>query len=217
MDSEAPGPGEKESPRGVGSFFAELPGLLLAALAVAVLIKTFVIQPFYIPSGSMIPTLEVNDRVMASKLHYRFVDISPGDIVVFENPYGEEIAESVPEAVVRSVLEALGIRTSGADDLIKRVIAVEGQEVAIRDNQVIVDGDPLSESYVALGSEMADRQPVTIPEGHVWVMGDNRGSSSDSRVFGPIPMDDVIGKALFRIWPPDRIGSLAVDSVTASR
>lgn len=190
------------------SFFAELPGLLLAALAVAVLIKTFLVQPFYIPSGSMIPTLEINDRVMVSKLNYRFGDPQRGDIVVFRNPYVPRGDESFFEAAVRSVLEALGIRTENGDDLIKRVIATGGEEIAIRDNRVWIDGEPLAESYLPAGTVMADQPARVIPEGSVFLMGDNRAQSSDSRVFGPVAESEIVGEAVVRIWPLDRLGGL---------
>ena len=191
-----------------GSFLYELPGLLLAALIVAVIIKTFVVQPFYIPSGSMSPTLEVDDRVMVSKVNDVFGEIERGEILVFENPYRVDEEESVPEAVVRSVLEALGIRTSAYDDLVKRVIALGGEEIEIRDNQVFIDGVALDEPYLQTGSRMPDFGPQAIPADHLFMMGDNRNSSSDGRVFGPIPVDDVIGEAVIRIWPLDRLGGL---------
>ena len=191
-----------------GSFLYELPGLLLAALVVAVLIKTFIVQPFYIPSGSMIPTLEVDDRVMVSKVNGLFGEIERGEILVFENPYRVEEDESVPEAVVRSVLEALGIRTSPYDDLVKRVIALEGEEVEIIDNQVYIDGFAIDEPYLQPGTMMPDFGPQVIPDDHLFMMGDNRNSSSDGRVFGPIPVDDVIGEAVLRIWPFDRLGGI---------
>lgn len=191
-----------------GSFLYELPGLLLAALVVAVVIKTFVIQPFYIPSGSMIPTLEIDDRVMVSKVNDLFGDIERGEILVFENPYRVVEQESVPEAVVRSVLEALGIRTSPYDDLVKRVIALEGEEIQIRDSEVLIDGVAIDEPYLNEGSLMPDFGPQVIPPDHLFMMGDNRNSSSDGRVFGPIPVDDVIGEAVIRIWPLDRLGGL---------
>ena len=191
-----------------GSFLYELPGLLLAALVVAVLIKTFLVQPFFIPSGSMLPTLEVDDRVMVSKVNYLVGDVQRQDIVVFENPYRVDEDESVPEAVVRSVLEALGIRTSPYDDLVKRVVATGGETVEIRDNQLFVDGVAITEPYLQPGTQMADFGPQTVPPGHLFVMGDNRNSSSDGRVFGPIPADDVIGEAVLRIWPLDRVGGI---------
>jgi signal peptidase I len=199
-------PRKKKQSSSGRSFLLELPGLLLAALIVAVLIKTFIIQPFYIPSESMEHTLEVDDKVMVSKLAYRFGDIERGDIVVFET--GPELEESVPEAVIQSVLDALGIRTSGREDLIKRVIAIGGDEIEIRDNRVLVNGTAIDEPYLVEDVFMADMPPRTVPEEHIWVMGDNRNQSSDSRVFGPVSVESVVGQAIVRIWPVDRIGGL---------
>ena len=198
-----------EEPAKRRSFFAELPFLLFWALVVAVLIKTFLIQPFFIPSRSMVPTLLVDDRVMVSKVNYRVGEPQRNDVVVFENPWRlDEPDESIPERVVRAVLEALGIRTSSTDDLIKRIIAVEGDTVEIRANQLILNGEPLDEPYLAEGSVMPDMESRTIPSGHLWMMGDNRSESSDSRVFGPVPETDIIGEAFVRIWPLSRLGGL---------
>ncbi|MGF1667156.1 MAG: signal peptidase I [Acidimicrobiia bacterium] len=193
-----------EKPR---SFILELPGLLLGALIIAVLLKTFVVQPFYIPSESMLETLQVNDRVMVSKLTYRFGEIERGDVIVFET--GPEVEMSVAENVVKAVLDALGIRSSGQEDLIKRVIALGGDRVEIRDNEVIVNDSPIYEPYIS-DAGMADMAVQTIPAGMIWVMGDHRcgGCSQDSRFIGPIPVEDVIGKAVVRIWPYDRVGGL---------
>ncbi len=199
-------PAERPPRSGGVSFLLELPGLLLAALVVAILIKTFIIQPFYIPSESMVHTLEINDRVMVSKLSYRFGEIERGDVVVFET--GPAVEQSGPERVVEAVLDALGIRSSGQEDLIKRVIALGGDTVAIRDNQVLVNGAPLLEPYLNDGAQMSDMPERRIEEGWLWVMGDNRNESSDSRVFGPVEVDDVVGRAVVRIWPVDRLGQL---------
>lgn len=190
------------------SFLSELPFLLLAALVVAVVIKTFIIQPFYIPSGSMIPTLLIDDRVMVSKISYVIGEPERGDVIVFENPYAPEIEESFPEAVVRSTLEALGIRTSANDDLIKRIVGLGGETVEVSDNQVWIDGVALDEPYLQTGVAMGDFGPRTLAPDELFMMGDNRNESSDGRVFGPIPADDVIGKAVFRIWPLDRLGGV---------
>jgi signal peptidase I len=205
---DQPAVDETPEPEERRSFLSELPGLLLAALVVAVLIKTFIIQPFYIPSGSMIPTLMIDDRVMVSKLNYRLSDPSPGDVVVFLNPWAEEEDTSVPEKVVRAVLEALGIRTSPSDDLIKRVVAVGGDRLEIQDGRVYVDDVAIDEPYLPDGTFMPDYGPITIPDGHVFLMGDNRSASSDSRVFGPVPESHIVGKAVIRIWPLDRLGTL---------
>jgi signal peptidase I len=202
----SPAPAERP-PRGGGlTFLLELPALLLAALVVAILIKTFIVQPFYIPSESMVHTLEINDRVMVSKLSYRFGEIERGDVVVFET--GPALEQSGTEQVVGAVLDALGIRSSGQEDLIKRVIALGGDTVAISDNQVLVNGEPVVEPYLKAGVEMSDMPERRIEDGWLWVMGDNRNESSDSRVFGAVAADDVVGRAVLRIWPVDRLGQL---------
>jgi signal peptidase I len=182
-----------------------LPGLLLTALAIAVVIKTFLIQPFWIPSESMLPTIEVNDRVMVNKLAYQWGEPQRGDVVVFRDPREGEIEESIPEAVIRSVLEAIGIRTRGHDDLIKRVIGLPGETIEVVDNRVVVDGVPLEESYLP-EVFMPDEPPITLGPDEVFVMGDNRNASYDSRRFGPIPLEDLIGEAFVTIWPISHVG-----------
>ncbi len=193
-----------------GSFLAEVPVLVLVALVVAVLIKTFLVQAFYIPSGSMMPTLEVNDRVMVNKLAYRLGEPQRGDIVVFENPdtVGEESEESLLRSGLRHVAEAIGFRTAVADDFIKRVVAVEGDSVAIKDNRLVVNGTPLDEPYLAPGVEMPDEEEIVVRPGHVFVMGDNREHSRDSRRFGDIGVETIVGRAFVLIWPVDRWGGL---------
>jgi signal peptidase I len=187
------------------SFIAELPGLLLTALIIAVVIKTFLIQPFWIPSESMLPTIEVNDRVMVNKLAYSWGEPQRGDVVVFRDPREEEIEESVPEAVIRSVLEAVGIRTRGRDDLIKRVIGLPGETVEVKDNQVIIDGTPIEEPYLP-EVFMPNEPAITVGDTEVFVMGDNRNASFDSRRFGPIPLEDLVGEAFVTIWPIAHFG-----------
>jgi signal peptidase I len=182
-----------------------LPGLLLTALAIAVVIKTFLIQPFWIPSESMLPTIEVNDRVMVNKLAYQWGEPQRGDVVVFRDPREGDLEESIPEAVIRSVLEAVGIRTRGHDDLIKRVIGLPGETIEVVDNQVVVDGVPLDEPYLP-EVFMPDEPPITLASDEVFVMGDNRNASFDSRRFGPIPLEDLIGEAFVTIWPLSHVG-----------
>jgi signal peptidase I len=190
------------------SFWAELPGLLLTALVIAVVIKTFLVQPFWIPSESMLPTIEVNDRVMVNKLAFNWDEPERGDIVVFRDPAEPHVEESIPEVVVRSVLEAIGIRTRGRDDLIKRVIGLPGETLVIEGNHVMIDGNPLSEPYLSPDVTMADEGPFVVGVGEVFVMGDNRQFSFDSRRFGAIPYDDLIGRAFITIWPISNFGSL---------
>ncbi len=185
-----------------------MPGLLLTALAIAVVIKTFLIQPFWIPSESMVPTIEVNDRVMVNKVTMNFGDPERLDVVVFRDPAAPDVDESIPEAVARSILEAIGVRTRGHDDLIKRVIGLPGETISIEENRVHIDGVPLDEPYLPNGVTMPDLDPIAIGLDEVFVMGDNRQFSFDSRSFGTIPIEDVVGKAFLVIWPPAHFGGL---------
>jgi signal peptidase I len=168
--------------------------IIVGALLVAFVVKTFLIQAFYIPSGSMEPQLKINDRVLVNKLSYRLHDINRGDIVVFERP---SCNDGEPPVV---------------KDLIKRVIAVSGETVEGRDGRVLVDGRPIDEPYLPAGVVTGDFEPVTVPAGTIWVMGDNRNNSRDSRVLcgGPtfIPEESIIGRAFVRIFPPNAIGLL---------
>jgi signal peptidase I len=163
--------------------------LVVGALVVALLIKTFLFQAFYIPSASMVPTLRENDRVLVNKLSYRLHDVHRGDIVVFEAPPGAD---------------------DGVDDLVKRVIGLPGEEISFRDNRVYVEGEPLDEGYLPEGTLTQPTcdvaETVAVPPGEYWMMGDNRMSSRDSRCFGAIPEDDIIGRVFVRIWPLGRIG-----------
>ena len=202
-------PPADEAPEKSLSFIYELPILILIALVVAVLIKTFLIQAFFIPSASMVPTLAVDDRVLVNKLAYTFGEPGAGDVVVFDSPFGSDgPEESWMEKVTRNVAEALGLRTADAADLIKRIVAVGGDTVEIRDNEVLVNGVAVTETYLAAGSTMPDMAPTEVPADHVWVMGDNRNKSQDSRRFGAIPVADVIGRAFVTVWPVDRWGGL---------
>lgn len=185
-----------------------MPGLLVTALVIAVVIKTFLVQPFWIPSESMLETIHVNDRVMVNKLAFRLGEPQRGDVVVFRDPAAPDIEESVPEAVIRSVLEAVGIRTRGREDLIKRVVGLPGETITISENQVHVDGVPIAEPYLDGGIVMPDDGPFTVGPDEVFVMGDNRQFSFDSRRFGPISQESLVGRAFVVIWPLDRFGGL---------
>ena len=156
----------------------------------------------------MIPTIEVNDRVMVNKLAFQWDDPQRGDIVVFRDPAEPEFEESIPEAVIRSVLEAIGVRTRGRDDLIKRVIGLPGETITISDNSVLVDGEPIDEPYLSESVVMGDDGPFIVPNGEVFVMGDNRQFSSDSRRFGTIAFEDLVGRAFVTIWPLANFGGL---------
>jgi signal peptidase I len=168
--------------------------LIVAAFGIAVIIKTFLFQPFYIPSQSMEPTLHVNDRIFVNKLSYKMHDVHRGDIVVFTTPPGED--------------------NSTVKDYVKRVIALPGETVEGKGGAVYINGRKLDEPYVnpqcgdALGGGPFAKR--TIPAGYIWVMGDNRCNSSDSRVFGPIKESSVVGRAFVRIWPITRLSLLTI-------
>jgi signal peptidase I len=187
------------------SFWRELPVLVLVALVIAVVVKTFLFQAFYIPSGSMLETLQINDRVLVNKLSYRFGDVHRGDVVVFDR--GNRPPESPPEALFRNLLESIGIRTPEAD-LIKRVIGLPGETIEIRDNTVYVDGAPLREPYLREGTHMPDFPAEKVPQGEYFVMGDNRNSSRDSRFDGPIESEHIVGRAFVIVWPPSNWSGL---------
>ncbi len=190
------------------AFWKELPLLIIVALVVAVIIKTFLVQAFFIPSASMRDTLLEGDRVMVNKLAFRFGEPGHGDVIVFDSPL-EELSdgENVLGAILRNIGESLGLSTPDTA-LIKRVIALEGDTIEIRDNAVFIDGTAIDESYLTRRVRMPDFGPLQIPPDHVFVMGDNRNQSEDSRRFGPIPESSVIGRAFLRVWPPSRWGGI---------
>lgn len=157
--------------------------IVVGALAVALIVKTFLIQAFYIPSLSMYPTLHKGDRVLVNKVSYDLHDVHRGDIVVFERPPGQE---------------------SDIKDLIKRVIGLPGETIEAHDGRVYIDDKEIEEPYLVDGVTTENLPRQTIPEHKIWVMGDNRGNSADSRVFGPISEDTIVGRAFIRVWPlPD--------------
>ncbi|MGH2747695.1 MAG: signal peptidase I [Actinomycetota bacterium] len=191
------------------SFWRELPVLVVVAFVIALLIKTFLLQAFFIPSASMDPTLVVGDRVLVEKLTYRFGGPGHGDVVVFERDLAElaqpnppEEDQSLWEDIRNAFRELFGFPTGGEQDFIKRVIAVGGDEIEGRDGRVFVNGAAIQEPYLPDGTRTSDFGPVTVEDGMIFVMGDNRSNSDDSRNFGPVPVDTVVGHAFLLIWPP---------------
>ncbi|MGH2398312.1 MAG: signal peptidase I [bacterium] len=159
---------------------------IFAAL-LSLLIITFVVQAFYIPSGSMEPTLQVDDRILVSKFSYRLGSVKRGDVIVFHYPLNP------------------------GKDFVKRVVALNGETVELRDGVVLINNIPITELYptALAGGDRActsNYGPQTIPEGQLFVLGDNRCNSEDSRFFGFVPAQNVVGKALFIYWPPQRLG-----------
>jgi signal peptidase I len=160
---------------------------LVAALTVAIVVKTFLIQAFYIPSGSMEPTLRPGDRVLVNKLSYDLHPIHRGDIVVFRRPPSE-----AGDTTIR--------------DLIKRVIGLPGDRIEARDGIVYINGQPLKEPYLPAGTVTTTLPLTTVPSGQYFVLGDNRGNSKDSRFIGPIPGHLIVGRAFVRVWPLSGLG-----------
>jgi len=193
-------------------FVGSTPFLIFVALAVAILVKTFVIQAFYIPSESMVPTLEVGDRVFVSKFMFDGGDVARGDVIVFENPNPGELPDrSGVSSILHWLGEGIGLAQPENEDFIKRVIGLPGETIEIKENVVYIEGEPLDEPYLTeeAKSNNGDLEPTTVPDGEVFVMGDNRGNSADSRYgLGTVPLDRVIGKAFVLIWPPSHVGGI---------
>jgi signal peptidase I len=210
--------------RGKGSALRELPILLVSALILSMIVKTFFVQFFYIPSGSMENTLLVPDRVGVNKFGAIFSEIKRGEVVVFRDPAdwlsvptGEETGI---KKVAKDALVFVGVLPDPAKQyLIKRVIGVGGDRVVCcnADEKIEVNGTPINEPYIYPGDDPSDSEfDVTVPKGFVWVMGDHRGASADSRFHtqdpnnGMVPLDKVTGRALFVIWPLSSLGVLEV-------
>jgi signal peptidase I len=214
--SEVPASPPSDSKRSTKRAALEWGILIVVAIVIAIVIKTFLFQAFYIPSESMVPTLEVGDRVLVNKLSYDLHDLHRGDIVVFAAEPNEEW------------------HRAGIDDLVKRVIALPGETITqCQTDRVCIDDRLLDESYLpkgtvttipamlpyitnAAGKKVLVCDPVgpngspeggcKVPAGHVFVMGDNRTNSQDARANGPIKESSIVGRVFLRIWPPGRIG-----------
>jgi signal peptidase I len=237
-------PGVHAAPRRSGSFFRELPFLVLVALVLALLIKAFLVQAFFIPSGSMEQTLEIRDRVLVNKLVYDFRDVHRGEIVVFDGKGSFTEPESVlappsngVQKALRSVVGFLGLGAPGEKDFIKRVIGVEGDRVACCTNGHVTvqpkgssrpvelvepylytasPPEPFCEAGTSAQTCPTGSPGVLVPKGRLWVMGDHRDASRDSRAYmsnadsGTIPVDQVIGRAFVIVWPVGRATLLHV-------
>jgi signal peptidase I len=173
------------SKKGGGGVLEFLIILVVSFVLVFGFVRPFVVEAFWIPSASMVPTLKYGDRVLVNKFIYRFTEPERGDVIVFKSVQGDD------------------------QDLIKRVVGVPGDEITVRGGRLFVNGEPQQEPYV--NKKYPDRSfyaPTTVPKDHVFMMGDNRANSQDSRVFGPVPKENIEGEAFLRFWPPDRIGLL---------
>lgn len=171
--------------------------VIAGAIAIALIVKTFLVQAFWIPSESMESTLVENDRVLVNKLSYRLHDVNRGDVIVFERPGA--------------------IAPTEIKDLIKRVVGLPGDSIVIDDDRsvVIINGVPLAEPYLDAGTvtvngslSCTEVKPCVVPDGNVFVMGDNRTNSKDSRYIGTVAEEHIVGRAFVRVWPLSRLGGL---------
>jgi signal peptidase I len=185
--------------------------LVAVAIVVAILVRALLAQVYYIPSASMVPQLQINDRVVVSRLAYHLHPVHRGDIVVFKAPPGVGAASHPSRDPLVRVGRSVGVALGLVEDqtvLIKRVIALPGETVTARAGRVYVNGDLVVEPYLPAGTSTSSFAPVRVPRGYIWVMGDNRGDSEDSRIFGPVAERAVIGRAIWKVWPPWRASFL---------
>jgi signal peptidase I len=204
---------QKKKRSGTGSLI-ELVLIVAAALGLALGIQAFLVKPYRIPSESMEPTLDVGQRVLVNRIGTRFSDPEVGEIMVFHPPKGSERAVQCGNPNQgQGHRQPCGTPTKEKSDVnfIKRVVAGPGDRIAVVSGRVVRNGRPVKESYIRAcqgGADCNFPQPITIPPGHWFMMGDNRGSSDDSRFWGPIPEEWIIGGAFATYWPPRRIGLL---------
>lgn len=205
-----------------GGWLRETLGIVAIALVLSVIIKTFFMQAFYIPSESMENTLKVNDRIMVNKMASSEGQLNRGDVVVFIDPggwlSGTQPQQTGAAKVVSDVLSFVGLLPQNAGEhVIKRVVGLPGDTVACcgEDGRISVNGEPISEPYLKEGVAPSEFEfEVVVPEGHLWLMGDNRSNSRDSRAHmgqpggGFVPFDSVEGRAFVITWPFDRLGGL---------
>lgn len=165
-----------------GMFLGEILESVAIAVILAVIIRFFLFQPFYIPSGSMEPTLKPGDRIIVNKLIYRYSQPKRGDIMVFKYPRDPQ------------------------RDFIKRVVGLPGETIDIKDSIVYINNSVIPQPFLEPGLKFGSFGPVDIPDNSYFMMGDNRNNSEDSRVWGTLPSENIVGKAMFIYWPLSRIG-----------
>ncbi len=185
-DTPQPAPATGKRNRSSLRNVIEWVAIIAAALVVAIVIKTFLFQAFYIPSESMEPTLKPQDRVLVNKLSYKLHPVHRGDIVVFKRPPSEAGDPTIK-------------------DLIKRVVGLPGETIEERDGQVYINGQQLKESYLPAGTVTNTLPPTKVGADQYFVMGDNRTNSKDSRFIGTIPKSLIVGRAFIRVWPLSKI------------
>ena len=211
-EAKKKGKGKDSGPGSLLEFFL----IVAVALGLALGIQAFLVKPFRIPSGSMEPTLDIGQRVLVSRVNYHLSDPDRGDVVVFKPPVGADnnlnacgVAGFSPPA--RNQPCPRPIEKPSDQNFIKRVVAVPGDRLKVERGRVYIDGKLQKEPFID-PDETCDicnlPREITIPPGHFFMMGDNRGASADSRYWGPVPRDQLIGQAFFTYWPPKRIGTL---------
>jgi signal peptidase I len=191
----------------------ELVVIVALAIGLALLIQAFVVKPYQIPSGSMEPTLDPGQRVLVNRLIYHFRDPEIGDIVVFHPPVGADGMTCGNPHAGSGTLRPCNEAKAGESDtnFIKRIVAGPGDRLSIRDGHPVVNGVEAKEDFIKPCSGTGGcnmPKTITVPDDTYFMMGDNRGASDDSRFWGPVPRDWIIGEAFFTYWPPDRIGFL---------
>lgn len=208
-----PSPEQGKASKGALSFLVELPLLVLLAFVLAILLKTFVVQAFYIPSTSMVPTLEVNDRILVNKVALQLRDPQRGEVVVFHE---EGTGPEGVSGALHDLAAGLGIVPPAQKDFVKRIIGLPGETVEVRDGVVFIDGAELPEATLEEGGYLQARSnddfgPMEVPEGEYFLMGDNRPNSADSRSsLGTVESEELVGRAFVVIWPPGRIDTLPI-------
>jgi signal peptidase I len=201
-----------KKPSSTSGSLLELVLIVVVALGLALAIQAFLVKPYRIPSESMVPTLQIGQRVLVNRIGSRFSDPSVGDVVVFHPPAGAERSNECGGGPPPAGQVCATPTKQRADvNFIKRVVAGPGDRIAVRGGHVILNGKRQAESFTEPcgGGEACDLpREITVPADHYFMMGDNRGSSDDSRFWGPVPRDWIIGEAFATYWPPKRIGLL---------
>ena len=200
--------------KSAGGSLVELVVIVAVALGLALGIQAFLVKPYRIPSESMVPTLEVNQRVLVNRIGNNFSDPEVGEVMVFHPPSGAQPQGDEPQCGVEVSESELCSRPTGtkADvNFIKRVVAGPGDRLRVENGRVVLNGKPLKEPYAqpcGTGGGCDFPGEITIPQDHWFMMGDNRGQSDDSRFWGPVPKKWIIGGAFATYWPPKRVGLL---------
>ena len=214
MSTEAEPKPEKEGRTGIAAVI-ELVVIVAVALGLALLIQAFLVKPYKIPSGSMIPTLVEGQRVLVNRLSHRYSDPKVGDVTVFHPPAGagsQDGSERCGDVNQRP--DHAGdrpVNKPSSEYFIKRIVAGPGDVIFVRDGRLYRNGKRQKDSFTTpcgAGAGCNFERPIRIPAGHWFMMGDNRGASDDSRFWGPVPTDWIIGPAFATYWPPSRIGGI---------